>query len=99
MLVKKAPIVTITTGLSAFFGLVSSASLSRLVKLKPAETAFACLTRCITSPLALAGAKLTGADPSLSAFLVVITGIMGASFGEAFLKSIGVEDDVSVSRC
>lgn len=96
MLVKKAPVVTITTGCSALFGLVSSAFLSRLAKLRPAETAFAPLTRCITSPLALAGAKLTGADPSLAAFLVVITGIMGASFGEAWLKTIGVEDEVSV---
>jgi hypothetical protein len=46
--------------------------------------------------LALAGARLTGADPSLSALIVVVTGILGASMGPAFLDAIGVRDPVSV---
>lgn len=96
MLSKKAPIVTVSTGLSAVFGLFSSAILARIVGLAPAQMAFAPLTRCITSPLALAGAKLTGADPSIAAMMVVITGILGASFGESILKVLGVEDEVSV---
>jgi len=54
------------------------------------------LTRCITSPLALAAAKLTGADPSVSALIVVLTGIIGASFGDSFLNWIGVRDPVAV---
>ena len=64
--------------------------------LPPTQTALAPLTRCITTPLALAGARLTGADPSLSAFIVVITGILGASLGESLLELVGVKEPVSV---
>jgi putative effector of murein hydrolase/putative effector of murein hydrolase LrgA (UPF0299 family) len=61
--------VLTTTAFSAGFGLTSSALLARALALYPKETALAPLTRCITTPLALAGARLTGADPSLSAFI------------------------------
>lgn len=85
-----------TTAFSASFGLTSSALLVKAFKLAPKQTAFAPLTRCITTPLALAGARLTGADPSLSAFVVVVTGILGASLGESLLEAVGVKEPVSV---
>jgi putative effector of murein hydrolase len=85
-----------TTMFSAGFGLTSSAAMVKALKVAPKETALATLTRCITTPLALAGARLTGADPSLSALIVVMTGILGASFGESFLEAIGVTEPVSV---
>ena len=96
MLKQNAARVVSTTAFSAFFGLVSSAVLSKAFGLAPLQTALAPLTRCITTPLALAGARLTGADPSLSAFVVVITGILGASLGESLLEAIGVKEPVSV---
>ena len=96
MLLKNSIKVTATTAFSAGFGLCSSAVLTKAFKLSPAQTALATLTRCITTPLALAGSRLTGADPSLSAFAVVITGILGASLGESLLGGIGVKDPVSV---
>jgi putative effector of murein hydrolase len=96
MLLKNAVKVTATTAFSAGFGLSSSAVLTRAFKLSPPQTALATLTRCISTPLVLAGSRLTGADPSLSAFAVVITGILGASLGESLLGVIGVKDPVSV---
>lgn len=96
MLLKNALKVTATTAFSAWFGLTSSAVLTKAFKLSPSQTALATLTRCITTPLALAGSRLTGADPSLSAFAVVITGILGASLGESLLGAVGVKDPVSV---
>ena len=97
MLLDNATRMVAATAFSAGFGLTSSAVLAKaLLRGAPAETALAPLTRCITTPLALAGARLTGADPSLSALIVVITGILGASFGPAFLDAIGVKDPVSV---
>ena len=96
MLKQNAARVLTTTAFSASFGLTSSAILAKAFSLAPAQTALAPLTRCITTPLALAGARLTGADPSLSAFVVVITGILGASLGESLLESVGVKEPVSV---
>jgi putative effector of murein hydrolase len=96
MLLKNAVKMTATTAFSAGFSLCSSAVLTKAFKLSPPQTALATLTRFITTPLALAGSRLTGADPSLSAFAVVITGIMGASLGESLLGAIGVKDPVSV---
>jgi putative effector of murein hydrolase len=96
MLKENALRVVTTTAFSAGFGLTSSAFLAKIFKLAPMQTALAPLTRCITTPLALAGARLTGADPSLSAFIVVITGILGASLGESVLELVGVKEPVSV---
>ena len=96
MLLKNILRVIATTIFSAGFGLTSSALLAKLFQLSPAQTALTLLTRCITTPLALAGAVLTGADPSLSAFVVVVTGILGASLGESLLKAVGIDEPVSV---
>jgi putative effector of murein hydrolase len=96
MLRDNAPRVLSTTLFSAGFGLFSSATLAKVFKLAPAETALALLTRCITTPLALAGSLLTGADLSLTAFVVVVTGVLGASLGESFLELVGIKDPISV---
>lgn len=91
--------VVLTSLFSAFFGLFSSSLLSRIFRLGIPEVALSSLTRCITTPLALAGAKLTLADPSLSALAVVISGLLGASFGKAWLSFLGFkekEDDITV---
>ena len=101
--------VMATTAFSAAFGLASSALLVRLAGVVPAQTGLSLLTRCITTPLALSGASLTGADASLSALVVVLTGLLGASAGNGFLEGIlgskvvrgkaaagGKSDDVSV---
>ena len=96
MLLKNIVRVISTTLFSAGFGLTSSAVLAKAFQLAPAQTALALMTRCITTPLALAGARLTGADPSLSAFVVVITGILGASLGESLLETAGVKEPISV---
>ena len=77
-----------TTVFSAVFGLVSSAVLVRAAGVAPAQTALALLTRCITTPLALSGATLTGADASVSALVVVLTGLLGASAGNALIEAI-----------
>ena len=95
-LANNAPRMAISTCLSAIFGLTSSALMAKVFKVAPISIALSTLTRCITSPLALAGAGLTGADPSLAALAVVITGLLGASFGETFLNKIGVKEDISV---
>ena len=95
MLSRNAGRVLLTTLFSAGFGLYSSALLANSIGLGT-TTAYSTLTRCITTPLALSGAALTGADPSLSAFLVVVTGILGASFAEKLLDALNIKDPITV---
>lgn len=85
-----------TTLFSAMFGLTSSSFLSKLVGLSPLAVSMSPLTRCITTPLALAGAKLTGADPSLAALSVVVSGLLGASLGSSWLSFLGFKDDITL---
>jgi putative effector of murein hydrolase len=96
LLMNNLWVIFSSTFFSAWFGLLSSSIMSNIAFLQPKQIAFSTLTRCITSPLALAGAQLTGADPSLSALIVIITGIIGASVGEAILKICGVDDPLSI---
>lgn len=96
ILLSNLPRVTLTTLIASIIGLFSSAFATRLLHILPAQTALSTLTRCITSPLALAGAKLLSSDASLAAFSVVVTGVIGASIGEKLLHKLNVKDDVSV---
>lgn len=61
-------------------GLFSSAVLARVLSL-PAALGLASLTRCITTPLAMACANtfLQPADVSVAVLMVVITGLLGTT--------------------
>ena len=84
-------------GASAF-GLFSSAALSRAFQLPPA-LAKATLSRCITTPLAMAVAGVVGADASLAVLVVVLTGLLGANVGGGRLASyLGGRDRDPVAR-
>ena len=87
--------VIISTLLGSLLGLLSSSFLIKLFQFKSNEFAFSFLTRCITSPLALSGAKLTGADPTITALIVVITGLFGGLFGSKWLNFVNVNDPLA----
>jgi len=96
MLAEHAPTFAASTLFSAVFGLYSSAAMARVAGIKCLTTALSTFTRTITSPLAIASAAITGADASIAALLAVITGILGASFGENFLKAIKADDPLTI---
>ncbi len=48
-----------------------------------------------TTPIAMEISELTGGIPSLTAIIVIVTGILGAVFGLAFLKLIGVKSPIA----
>jgi putative effector of murein hydrolase len=79
---------------ASVFGLFSSAALSRALGLPP-TLGKATLSRCITTPLAMAVAGLVGAETSIAVPVVVLTGILGANAGGARLASYQVSDSVS----
>lgn len=96
MLMNNSIRVILTTMLSALFGLYSSAFMAQNVGFATVEAAVSPLTRCITTPLALAGGKLTGADPSFTALFVVLSGVLGASCSETILSTLKIQDPLSV---
>jgi predicted murein hydrolase (TIGR00659 family) len=48
--------------------------------------------KSVTTPVAMGIAELAGGLPSLTAVLVILTGILGASIGTTVLKLVGVVD-------
>lgn len=52
--------------------------------------------KAVTTPVAMAIASSTGGIPSVTAAAVIFAGILGASFGFAFLERMGVAHDESL---
>lgn len=61
-----------------------------------APLARALLTRTITAPLAQLAAVALGASSSLAVAATVVSGLLGANFGQKILKALGVTDAVTV---
>jgi predicted murein hydrolase (TIGR00659 family) len=70
-------------GTAMLIGWALGASREVLISLAP---------KSVTTPIAMGIAELAGGLPSLTAVLVILTGILGASIGTAVLRAIGVVD-------
>jgi predicted murein hydrolase (TIGR00659 family) len=57
------------------------------------ETLLSLAPKSITAPVAMGISKEVGGLPSLTAVLVVLTGVLGALFGTWVFRRIGVDDD------
>ncbi|KAK1569136.1 hypothetical protein Q3G72_033004 [Acer saccharum] len=80
---------------STLFSLYSTALIGRLVGLEPTLTV-SILPRCITVALALSIVSLfEGTNPSLTAAVVVVTGLIGANFVQATLDKLKFRDPIS----
>ncbi|KZV25535.1 hypothetical protein F511_27520 [Dorcoceras hygrometricum] len=81
--------------ISTLFSLYSTAFIGRLVGLEPALTV-SILPRCITVALALSIVTFfEGPNPSLTAAVVVVTGLVGANFVQATLDRLGFRDPIA----
>jgi len=80
---------------SSFVSIFSTAWLAKAVKLSTIELRLATLSRNITSPLAMAMAKILGADVGIAVSLVVLTGLLGANVATTILTKFGVNDPVA----
>lgn len=81
--------------ISTVFSLYSTALVGRLVQLEPSLTV-SILPRCITVALALSIVSLfDGANPSLTAAVVVVTGLVGANFVQATLDKLRFSDPIA----
>ncbi|XP_014510028.1 plastidal glycolate/glycerate translocator 1, chloroplastic [Vigna radiata var. radiata] len=80
---------------STVFSLYSTALVGRLVQLEPSLTV-SILPRCITVALALSIVSLfDGANSSLTAAVVVLTGLVGANFVQATLDRLSFGDPIA----
>ncbi|KAL0324147.1 UNVERIFIED_CONTAM: Plastidal glycolate/glycerate translocator 1, chloroplastic [Sesamum calycinum] len=81
--------------LSTLFSLYSTALIGRLVGLEPSLTV-SILPRCITVALALSIVSFfEGANTSLTAAVVVVTGLVGANFVQTTLDKLGFRDPIA----
>ncbi|KAL2334178.1 hypothetical protein Fmac_015391 [Flemingia macrophylla] len=81
--------------ISTIFSLYSTALIGRLVQLEPSLTV-SILPRCITVALALSIVSLfDGANSSLTAAVVVLTGLVGANFVQATLDRLSFRDPIA----
>ena len=72
--------VAVGTVASSLTGVFGTALAARAIGLR-GTLALSTVPRCITTPLAIAVSGMIGGEPSLSAGMVVVTGLLGANFG------------------
>jgi putative effector of murein hydrolase len=77
------------------FSLYSTAILGRVVELEPILT-ISILPRCITVALALRVVSLfEGVNTSVTAAVVVLTGLIGANFAQAVMDKLRLKDPIA----
>lgn len=59
------------------------------------DVAISLAPKSATTPIAMEVASLTGGIPSLTAIIVIVTGILGAIFGLKFLNLVGVKSPIA----
>ena len=80
---------------TALAGILTSSLGARFLGVVGAASQSSILTRCVTTPLAVAAGRLTGADVTLCSTISLITGVIGASIGEKLLQKVNITDPVS----
>jgi putative effector of murein hydrolase len=82
-------------GVSTVGGLFGTAMAVRVLDIMSPYLRLSLLSRNITSPLAMAIARILGADASLAVSMVVVTGLIGANFGASILDAFKIKDGVA----
>lgn len=87
--------ISVGITVSSIGGLLGTSYLVRLLGISNPILRLSCLSRNITSPLAMAISSILGGDVSLAVSMVVITGLIGANFGSNILDSVNIKDPVA----
>jgi putative effector of murein hydrolase/putative effector of murein hydrolase LrgA (UPF0299 family) len=95
-LLRRAAVPLLTaTAFAAAFSLFANAGLSRLFGLSVAY-ARALVPRSVTTPIALSIARLIDGDPSLTAVLVIVSGVLGALVARPLLERLGFHSPIAL---
>lgn len=94
-IIKKSfiPIMT-SLALGSLTGIVSAVAISRIFGGEKALT-LSLAPKSITTPIAMAVSKQTGGLPSLTAVIVILTGISGAVIGDMILDRLKIKDETA----
>ena len=84
--------VTIAILSGVTIGALSSVYIARLLGAS-LQTQLSLAPKSVTAPVAMGISEKIGGLPSLTAVLVVVTGILGAIFGTKILALLGIKDD------
>lgn len=76
-------------------GILTAALTARLLG-ATSDTVLSLAPKSVTTPIAIAIVDRTGGIPSLTAAIVILTGMLGAMIGPEFLRRIGVRDPFAV---
>jgi putative effector of murein hydrolase len=91
LILRRTGPLLVTLLVAALLALFTTAALASRLGLDPVF-ARAVIPRSVTTPIAIPIAGLLGADPGLTAALVVLTGVVGAVFGQPVLDVFRIED-------
>lgn len=92
------PVVVSAMLVSSVGGLFGTAAFVRAINLGGANgkvVRLSVLSRNVTTALAMALTSMIGGDISIAASVVVMTGIIGATYGKTILTAMGIYDPVS----
>lgn len=89
------PALTAALALGALAAILSAAACAWLFA-APNTVTLALLPKSATAPIAIGIAEKIGGPPTLTAVLVILTGITGAVIGSSLLRAIGVRDPRAV---
>ena len=93
---KLAFIIIISQLVGCIIGVVSVILISKALGASR-EVILSLAPKSITTPLAMEVSRTIGGTPSLTAAVVIVTGIFGAIFGYSVLKLTGVKDPIAQS--
>ena len=85
--VRLLTVISIACGIA----LLSSFELARWIGLGR-ELAYSIAPRSVTTPLAIAASDVMGGDPTVTAVLVILTGIIGMLFASLLIEKAGVKN-------
>ncbi|KAH8940771.1 hypothetical protein BDL97_14G002300 [Sphagnum fallax] len=92
---RHATEIVTAVGMTSIFSLYSTAAAGRLLGLPPFLTC-SIVPRCVTVALALPIARLLeGSNISLTAAVVVLTGLVGANFAQTLMNTFGFTDPIA----
>jgi len=88
-------VVGLSTLVSAVGGLFGTAAFVRLINVANAVVRRSVIPRNVTTALAMAISTMLEGNTAITASVVVMTGIFGATFGSRVLTAVGINDPVT----
>ncbi|MGG4497645.1 CidB/LrgB family autolysis modulator [Brevibacillus reuszeri] len=94
LLKKHAAQITISVVAGSVVAVVSSALLALLLHIDH-QVLFSLLPRSITTPIAMNVSEMIGGVPSITAVLVLLTGLLGSVIGPYIISYLRISDDIA----